>query len=135
VSALHRLRCLKAAEALLQKRKNVRDSSNGACESDFVPRSFKRSWDCVQIGSKPSSLICYSDVAAMVHGNRWPLSFLLAHSAIGTEKSASVELSKLLGSVGCITAYLEKCSLPAAVQKSASRKFHHIGTGKRAYDP
>jgi hypothetical protein len=73
----------------------------------------------VQIGSKPSSLICYSDVAAMVHGNRWPLSFLLAHTAIGTERSASVELSKLLGSVGCITAYLEKCSLPAAVQKSS----------------
>jgi hypothetical protein len=82
----------------------------------------------VQIGSKPSSLICYSDVAAMVHGNRWPLSFLLAHSAIGTEKSASVELSKLLGSVGCITAYLEKCSLPAAVQKSASGKFAEIDT-------
>jgi hypothetical protein len=60
---------LSTTDSFLQNAKNVRDSSNGASESDFVPRSFKRSWDCVQIGSKTSSLICYSDVAAMVHGN------------------------------------------------------------------
>jgi hypothetical protein len=121
VSALHRLHCLKAGGGFFAERKNALDFSNGASESDLVARSFKRTWDCVQIGSKPSSLICYSDMAAMVHGNRWPLSFLLAHSAIGTKRSASVELSKLLGSVGCITAYLDKCSLPAAVQKSSCR--------------
>jgi hypothetical protein len=36
----------------------------------------------------------------------------VATCQMGTAKSASVELSKLSGSVGCTTAYSEKCSLP-----------------------
>jgi hypothetical protein len=44
-----------------------------------------------------------------------------------------VDLSKLSGSVGCTTAYLEKCSLPAAVQKSAWGKSSNPSNQACAY--